>query len=451
MRRRSAKKSRYGCKECKRRHVKCDEAKPVCSDCRIRHLHCSYVSTSTITPASQRGISLTDHSNVSSHDRENDADRGQSLLLPPTPLTAPRSNQDPISASSSPLSQGHLNHDSCKYSNDLDDENNNAPGLSPHPPFNPASTDQTFKLHDLELFHNFKANVWDVLSADEVPAAQRFTEVIVEHSFARPYLMDQLLALSAAHMSTQRPHQASFYRQEATRRQTQALALFNTSPTAKATDECLPAFFFSILLSYQVLFDALDSREDFSAFLDKLTKGFRLCGGVRAMAGNSLDSLVMQYRQQIGSDLLDMERLWTSPDTGFGAVFSDKLARLKCLIEEADVNHAISKPCSAALNLLCTLPTVDTARASSGFKVIRVLRWVVTVRPEFIELIEQRRPEALIIIAHFGVILHDAKDCWVFGDAGAYIIRSITAFLGSYWAEWLTWPNEVLGGVDYLV
>ncbi|KAI1290968.1 hypothetical protein F5Y03DRAFT_388680 [Xylaria venustula] len=346
MQRRSAKKSRFGCKECKRRHVKCDEAKPVCSDCRIRNLHCSYISTSTLTLSSQS-----------------------------------------------------ISND---YGDDNDNDNDNTPGLSPHSRFEYTSNNQTFKLHDLELFHNFKANVWSVLSPDEFPVAQRFTEVIIQHSFSRPYLMDQLLALSAAHMSTQRPHQSSFYRQEATRRQTQALTLFNTSPTAKDTDECLPAFFFSILLSYQVLFDALASRDDFSAFLDKLTKGFRLCGGVRAMAGHSLDSLVMQYRQEVGSELLEMERVWKSPDTGFGAV-------------------------------------------------TRVLRWVVTVRPEFVELIEQRRPEALIIIAHFGVLLHDARDCWIFGDAGAYIIRSITGFLGSYWAEWLAWPNEMLDEAHYIV
>ncbi|KAJ5342394.1 hypothetical protein N7541_011518 [Penicillium brevicompactum] len=40
--RRSHTKSRKGCLECKRRHVKCDEGVPKCSLCRKRRLECSY-------------------------------------------------------------------------------------------------------------------------------------------------------------------------------------------------------------------------------------------------------------------------------------------------------------------------------------------------------------------------------------------------------------------------
>ncbi|KAJ5358842.1 uncharacterized protein N7496_011255 [Penicillium cataractarum] len=40
--RRSHTKSRKGCLECKRRHVKCDEGTPKCTLCRKRRLECSY-------------------------------------------------------------------------------------------------------------------------------------------------------------------------------------------------------------------------------------------------------------------------------------------------------------------------------------------------------------------------------------------------------------------------
>jgi hypothetical protein len=36
-------KSRAGCAECKRRHVKCDEQRPVCIQCTVSQRSCSYI------------------------------------------------------------------------------------------------------------------------------------------------------------------------------------------------------------------------------------------------------------------------------------------------------------------------------------------------------------------------------------------------------------------------
>ncbi|PSN58789.1 hypothetical protein BS50DRAFT_509796 [Corynespora cassiicola Philippines] len=41
--RRQHTKSRGGCVECKRRHTKCDERRPVCLQCDKRSLRCEYV------------------------------------------------------------------------------------------------------------------------------------------------------------------------------------------------------------------------------------------------------------------------------------------------------------------------------------------------------------------------------------------------------------------------
>ncbi|KAH8596967.1 hypothetical protein B0O99DRAFT_619063 [Bisporella sp. PMI_857] len=41
--RRTHHKSRKGCTECKRRHVKCDEGKPTCCNCRVSSRSCKYV------------------------------------------------------------------------------------------------------------------------------------------------------------------------------------------------------------------------------------------------------------------------------------------------------------------------------------------------------------------------------------------------------------------------
>ncbi|KAI0103917.1 hypothetical protein GGR51DRAFT_522894 [Nemania sp. FL0031] len=303
------------------------------------------------------------------------------------------------------------------------------------------SAEPTFKLRDLELFYNFKACF--IFDGND-PVIRRLSDAIYQQSFAMPYLMDQLLALSAAHMSTQRPNQASFYRQEATRRQTQALATFNNSMTTDNSDECLPAFFFSILISQQALFDAFATRASFSALLDKLITGLHICAMVRAVAGNSLGVLARQYHQHTGCEFPGMKAVIRPLGTGFNAVFSAKLADLKRHIEEADVGDIVSKSCFTALELLLDDGTADAAHGPLGSTAIRVVRWMVTVPTEFVKLIEQRRPEALIVVAHCAVLMHDARDCWLFGDAGSFIVHSFIEYLGPCWAEWLAWPSEVI-------
>ncbi|KAI1159718.1 hypothetical protein F5B18DRAFT_664370 [Nemania serpens] len=347
MRRRSAGKSRYGCRECKRRHVKCDETKPSCANCLIRQLQCSFASTlSSNLPIPQSSTST------------------------PT-ATSPATDRTIFTLSSS-----------VNYA---------LPYILP---------EQTFQLHHLELFHHFERHMWSFVSLDDA-TGKRFMAMVTRQAITIPYLMDQLLAFSAAHMCTHKPDQAFFYREEATRLQTRALGLFNAAKATVTTGEGLPAFLFSILLAHQILFDTLSTRSDFPAFLDKLVTSFHLCAGVRTIAGESWNSIMTQYYQQTGLELSDK---W---------------------ILETD------------------------AAESRSLRNITVFRWAVIVSSDFVKLIEQRRPEALIIIAYYGILIHNARDFWVFGDAGAFMIRSITRFLGSYWAQWLAWPNEVLNATGY--
>jgi hypothetical protein len=46
--RRRHKKSRLGCRNCKRRRVKCDESRPMCNNCSQQRIECEYLSISTL-------------------------------------------------------------------------------------------------------------------------------------------------------------------------------------------------------------------------------------------------------------------------------------------------------------------------------------------------------------------------------------------------------------------
>lgn len=73
-----------------------------------------------------------------------------------------------------------------------------------------------------------------------------------------------------------------------------------------------------------------------------------------------------------------------------------------------------------------------------------MISWPVQLPEEYIVLLNQRRPEALTILAYYGVVLHSYRKAWAIGDAGASLVKTINAQVGSYWSRWLLWPMQIV-------
>jgi hypothetical protein len=107
MSRRTHKKSRAGCIRCKRRHIKCDETRPVCVNCSTANLECEYAGPRIATV----GVSLTnylDHSRASSPaipTRTSTTIQASSSSLSPAALTP---NSRPLYGTDSALNLDHL-------------------------------------------------------------------------------------------------------------------------------------------------------------------------------------------------------------------------------------------------------------------------------------------------------------------------------------------------------
>ena len=70
--------------------------------------------------------------------------------------------------------------------------------------------------------------------------------------------------------------------------------------------------------------------------------------------------------------------------------------------------------------------------------------WLISASAEFTVLLEQRRPEALVLLAYYAAILHKRRGSWVVGEAGEKLLRYIKNHLGKPWEEWLAWPTSVV-------
>lgn len=70
--------------------------------------------------------------------------------------------------------------------------------------------------------------------------------------------------------------------------------------------------------------------------------------------------------------------------------------------------------------------------------------WLITTPADFGELLDERRPEALAILAWYAIILDKHSESWIIGRSGRYIFDLIESYLGSRWATWLEWPRAQL-------
>ncbi|KAL4993223.1 hypothetical protein BDV10DRAFT_198511 [Aspergillus recurvatus] len=199
MLRRSHKKSRGGCVECKRRHVKCDERRPRCILCTMSSRECSFASEAP-TPTKPSPAPLGSPT-VSSREAQSE-----------TPVDSQAQRiEEPVNLQHAEL----LIHLTSSQATDL------------------------FSLgDDLEPYH---ATVSRALGI----------------GLTSPYLLYQLLAFSARHLAYLHPAKKAYHLHQAISLQTQALSLFNAEKVQVTASNCVAICLFSVVLGHHLLADTL--------------------------------------------------------------------------------------------------------------------------------------------------------------------------------------------------
>lgn len=120
--------------------------------------------------------------------------------------------------------------------------------------------------------------------------------------------------------------------------------------------------------------------------------------------------------------------------------------RLHGLLRDADMGPESEQACREAVETLQLVYQSEssTEGPSSEKAPGSIWTWPVLLSAVFADLLMKRRPEALIILCHYAVLLHRRRRIWLVRNAGQMLISEITRFLGTYWLDWLDWPNQML-------
>lgn len=140
----------------------------------------------------------------------------------------------------------------------------------------------------LEFLCHFCTETWKDFGTEKTTIVTSF-EAVRKFAFAAPYLMHEVLAIGALHLSILRPTQRDFYRYYAAGLQTRALSLFNSTNLDVTATDCVLVFLFSSFLGIHVLCDTLAYHDDndLGTILDRFTHHLDLHRGVRAVTSRS--------------------------------------------------------------------------------------------------------------------------------------------------------------------
>ncbi|KAI1078063.1 hypothetical protein F5B20DRAFT_239975 [Whalleya microplaca] len=395
--RRPHKKSRKGCSECKRRHIRCDEQHPHCINCSRAERVCSYAVN-----ASEH---QTTHSKTSSPATNGD----NASLTPPSEHTS----RQVILAEPFDL---------------FGDQNHNA---------DPGDAD-FINMNHLELFDNFRRQEAEFANIGEDMPPKEVHNAFVKAAFSAPYLMYECLAFSARQLSVEgAPEKTGFYVDQAMKLQTRALALFNGSSPVISEETCIPMFLFSSVLGQHILADTLAFRDhSLEPFLSRFLNYLGLHRGVKSVCSGHWPVLLTSELRPV--------LLWGSQMAQAKGHGEDCTAIRELILRSSDLSEGLRADCIQAIeHLQWALDQCEQPSSLVKGKYM-TFTWPLLISHDFTEFLGQRRPEALVILSYYGVLLHRFRDFWIVGGAGRHLISLITAYLGSQWKPWLEWPNEMV-------
>ncbi|KAI0150675.1 hypothetical protein GGR57DRAFT_471169 [Xylariaceae sp. FL1272] len=371
MLRRSHKKTKKGskCEECRRRHIRCDQRRiGGCLNCQNADRVCTYRDQIAAPPSA----SSTSSTSPSSQG-----------LTPPSISNTPSVARPPqTSSSSSTVAPLSVPFDSAR------------PALTPrHHPRDHLRPPLVNMIH-LELFDHFrKSPVFFIESEHEV--LEHVKQSILTRAFSSPYLMHEVLSMSARHLSTLvAPERASYYIDQSTELQTWALAHFDPAPAEPTEEKCVSLFLFSSLLGIHALADLTQMHLEPEPFFIRFGHYFGLHRGAKTV-GEDYSSILLQSELR---PLLEWGgRIMSVKGQGPEC---DSIRRM--VSESTTLSPNSAEACHSAIdNLQVVLDKCIPGQPMSTGNMYRILAWPLLIPEKVVDLLILRRPEALVVCTLF--------------------------------------------------
>ncbi|KAI0471986.1 hypothetical protein GGR56DRAFT_677840 [Xylariaceae sp. FL0804] len=461
------KKSRTGCLRCKQRRVKCDEIRPSCGSCSRHVVECVYPSQAAAPSvngrASAASAAAAAAAAASAGATAVDAEASESKAAVLSAIAAPSAARGaPAPSKAAPYAASGLSLSPHASDAHLAQ----SPRSSSYYP-SPSSSHATSQEHsaetdidlpegawrrhwELRLLHNQQTKVVQPFSSPQMPEIVRMWTFDVPNMAltmaqqGRCGLLYIIFAQSALNMWSRSTDHAErdeliklqqTYQLMCSKEQRRDIAELTQGNPQHADYTCLASL---KILSHSLALVQTSSIDPWEPPTQWLHMG-RGAGEVFDMARKLIDpnsdSYILRFinsppviydpRDTILSDFTPLAWLLDHPSPGSPGAQADRE------LEDAEVRsvyeRALAYTCSVQRAALRGEPEFAIVRRLGGFAV-----WMPL---EFSRFVEERRPRALVILAHFMALWLDHEEVWILGRAGEWQIRCIHKNLPLEWSS----------------
>ncbi|RGP77580.1 hypothetical protein FLONG3_4271 [Fusarium longipes] len=300
-----------------------------------------------------------------------------------------------------------------------------------------AVFDNVVNMEHMDLFVHLITNK-DLFSLGDTVDDYKFTlDVCLKESVKAPYLLHQMLAFSARHLAVLHTNRAPNYLDQATSLQIRAVSLFNEVSREVDSSNCIAILLFSITLGHHLLVDALSHRgtDGLDGFLAYYVQCVELNRGIYNVIASDWPLFADSELEPLLS--------WSRRESAKKPKGTECHPIIQLITDSTSLNKEEKKACRVAIDYL-QLGFDAMSLKEKGARYRMIFQWTMLASPDFTSLLSARKPEALILLGYYALLLHYGRGSWEVGEAGAYLLSLIVDYLPPEWHFWLEYPQRML-------
>lgn len=262
--------------------------------------------------------------------------------------------------------------------------------------------------------------------------------LLLKSGLEYPYLLHEMLAFSSLHLAAIHPAKSFHYQHQAMALQTRAVSLFNSQWTEIDETNCVGILLFSSVLGHHLLADTLANQDigGLDCFMAKYLHCVEIHRGIHTLAISAWPQLMKSEFEPI---LSASSRFTSRSPRGNDCEGISELISASQGLGDED-----KEACQLVIrNLQIGFDAVST-ELGQGYRHYMIYTWLMLAPSRFINLLSAKKPEALILLAFYAVLLHHGRKMWQVKGAGVHVLRMINEYLDPVWYRWLQYPQRIM-------
>lgn len=306
--------------------------------------------------------------------------------------------------------------------------------------------EEKLQIMQLRLIHHYTTVTARSLIVE--PCDEAFwASCIVDTAFRYPFLLHLILALAAVHLTRlediSKVEREGYTVQAETHYET-ALASFPDliGYTHNSTREAI-IMFANLQFPYSCA-AFVHNKLDLKVALCCLCSTLEITRKARPVLLDSSEALQgPNVTRMIPGDVAAVDWSARTPPSETELHTIRELSKALHLLCPQDTFEACDDAIESLIFIFAVVSRSHTVPSSSMAKI-----WIYLVPARFMELLSDGQPGALIILAHYAVLLWRSQHHWYLEGMAVKILTIVDSLIQKEWKSWLQWPKEQM--YDYV-